>query len=196
MMRSTLIAIGMALLAFCGGTARAELVLNGGFESNDGVSSFTSWTNSGDGILVDQTFPNSGTSDAAFTATGTLSQTLATTPGQDLTLSFALLDEAGDFFDTFNVSLGAFSTSINGLSAPGFYQTFTFTVLGTDITSPSTSLSFQGELDPTGTGGPWNLDDVSVTEAAAVPEPASLGIFGIGILGFAFLLRHRARFYS
>jgi hypothetical protein len=203
-MRSTLFGISIALVVLGSGAVQANnLVSNPGFETNNLVSVFTSWTNSGDGIFVDGTFPNSGNFDAAFTApsndpnAGTLSQAISTTSGQSYTLSFALLDEAGLPSDSFIVDFGGFTTTINGFNAgppgtlPSGYTAETFSILGTDITGPSTTLSFQGLNDPS-FGITWNLDDVDL-EAAGVPEPSAILVFGAGLLGLASLARRRRR---
>ena len=64
MPRYALIVIGLAIIAFGGRPAKtANLVLNPGFETGD----FTGWNVSGDGILLDTAFPNTGCCDAAFT---------------------------------------------------------------------------------------------------------------------------------
>src|SRR5580698_3576063 len=99
----TLTALCVALGAFGGTPAMANLVTNGDFETGD----LSGWTVVGNGIGIDNVFPNSGTSDAAFGATssdpdpGVLSQALTTTAGQEYTLSFALQDEAGLSTDLF-----------------------------------------------------------------------------------------------
>ena len=90
--------------------ARANLVANGGFEANDLATTFTGWTNAGNGITVDALFPGSGTYDASFGATssdpspGILSQSLTTTAGTPYLLTFSLLDEAGLPLDSFSVT--------------------------------------------------------------------------------------------
>src|ERR1700751_1344190 len=101
MSRTLLIALCLGLVAICSGRARADLVMNGGFETETptGCSSTCTvpppdWTVTGDGILIDTVFPNTGTYDAAFTALstdtspGVLSQTLATVAGQSYPLNF------------------------------------------------------------------------------------------------------------
>jgi hypothetical protein len=194
----------IALAALCSGRSEAaNLVANPGFETGD----FTGWTVTGDGILIDSTFPNTGTYDAAFSALttdhnpGVLSQTLATTAGQSYTLSFALLDEAGFSGDSFIVKLGAFTQTITGDEAappgdlPSLYAAESFTVPGADISGASTVLSFEG-LNFPNIGIDWNLDDVSVTGAAVpgVPEPSAgaLLLAALGVcLGLVPMTRRR-----
>jgi hypothetical protein len=191
MPRRSLIPVWFALAAAVGGpAAAANLVLNPGFETGD----FTNWSVGGDGIAIDNVFPNTGCCDAAFSATtvdaspGVLSQTLSTSAGQAYTLSFALLDEAGFSGDSFTVQFGGFSATITGDMAappgdlPSLYTAETFTVPGADIVSGSTVLAFKGLSDPI-SGINWNLDDASVT-AVSTPEPSTWALL---VVAFACL---------
>jgi hypothetical protein len=202
MTRTGLIALLGATMLCAAPACAAELVTNGGFEADpaDG-SAITSWTVTGSGVIDDQIFVNTGSHDAAFLdtaddpANGVLSQDLATTAGTDYQLSFWLLDEASDPGDTFTVSFGGFTTVITGdQPGPFFGSVFTFDVAGSNITGASTTLSFQGGLDPaTQNFQPINLDDVSVTGAAAgvVPEPAAWTLMLSGFFGIGWALRRR-----
>jgi len=123
-----------------------------------------------------------------------LSQQITTTPGASYNLRFALLDEAGYFFDTFTVSFGGFTATITGDQAAGGYASELFSIPSADVTGTSTTLSFQlmNSL-----GLDWNLDDVSLTPAnmAGVPGPvAGAGLPGIIFASVGLLLwlrRHR-----
>jgi hypothetical protein len=155
------------------GTARANLIVNGGFETNGGVGTgvFTGWTNpSGSGIVVDSGFQANGTYDAIFTASGALSQAVATTAGAAYTLTLNILDESGDVGDTFTVTFGTFTTTITGDNA-ATYTAETYSNPGADVVGTSTTLSFSGANAFTA----WNLDDVTLTQTAA-PEPASIAL--------------------
>lgn len=187
-----------ALAAVVGGPAvAANLVLNPGFETGD----FTDWSVTGDGVAIDNVFPNTGCCDAAFSATstdpnaGALSQALTTSTGQSYVVSFALLDEAGLPTNSFTVNFGAFATTIAGDQAafpgtlPSGYTAFSFTTPGSDVSGASATLSFDGLNDT----ADWNLDDVSVTAAPAssVPEPSTWVLLLVAFAGLA--LRNPAR---
>jgi hypothetical protein len=117
-----------------------------------------------------------------------LTQTLATTPGRTYTLSYWVqLDFSSGFPDEFrvlwdgSVVSGSDLTPNPGDSFP--YQQFTFTVTATGA---STDLTFQGINNPS-----WfDLDDISVQDT---PEPASMTLMGIGVLGLGGYVWRRRR---
>ena len=203
MTRRTMMAIVLVAAAtVCGHAMAANLVTNPGFESVDATTGgFTGWSITGSNIAPDTVYPNLGNTDALFgdpigaSPLSTLSQSIATDPGAEYTLTFALLDEAGVSGDTFAVQFGGFAATITGDQAappgtlPSFYTTFTFDGAGADITDPTSTLTFQGQstID-------WNLDDVSLTGASTVvtaPEPATLALFAISMPVLACLRRGR-----
>jgi len=183
----------IASLALLAGLAEpagaANLVLNPSFETGD----FTDWSVAGDGISIDSVFPNTGSYDAAFSAStsdlnpGVLSQALTTSAGQGYVISFALLDEGGLPTDSFILTLGAFTATITGDLAgppgdlPSGYTAFSFTAPGSDINGASTTLSFEGLNDTAA----WNLDDVSVNAATGspVPEPSTWALLLVAFTG-------------
>ena len=198
--RCNLILVWLTLVAaLCGAAASANLVLNPGFETGD----FTNWTVPGDGIVIDMIFPNAGCRDAAFSAAttdpdaGTLSQTLSTKAGKSYTLSFAVLDEADFSGDTFTVQFGGFSATITGDEAapPGnplsLYTAETFIVPAADLVGGATVLAFKGLNGPS-LGIDWNLDDASVT-AAAAPEPPTWILLALAFGGLAIQGRLKAK---
>jgi hypothetical protein len=75
---------------------------------------------------------------------------------------------------------------------PGVWQEWT----GSVTTGPgdtSIALSIQ-DLNPnyTAAGNDFSLDDLSLAPTVATtPEPASMLLFGTGLLGIAFLMRRR-----
>jgi hypothetical protein len=193
MFRTLLIALCLGLVAICGGRARADLVVNGGFETETPAGCQTAanpsacnvpppgWTITGDGVSIDTAFPHTGTYDIAFATASTdpnigmLSQALTTTVEQNYTLTFFVMDEAGFPLDTFTVSYGGFTDTITGDEAPFAYTQETFTVPG----AGTANLTFEGINDIAA----WNLDDVSlVLQSAAVPEPAAGILFGTALI--------------
>ena len=181
------IVLTLAALLTATGAARAQVV-NGGFESG----AFSPWTTSGNGIAIDATLAQSGIYDATFTSLstdtlpGTLSQLVPTVPAQGYTLSFWLLDQnVLPGADAMTVSLGAFSSSVLGSSlTTATYTNVVLNIPGTDITSGTSTLSFQGLLDPTGGTLPFNLDGIVLTASAGanVPEPSSLAVLASAML--------------
>jgi hypothetical protein len=178
------LALGLALGGVTSHAAHANLITNGNFATG----TLADWTNSDGSIVIDTAdAPSPDTYDAAFTGSGTLSQAVATTPGQAYTLSFLLLDEAGYALDTFTVDFGGVSKTITDVLL-ATYLAESITVPGSDITSSTTTLSFQG-TEPSGQD--WNLDNVSVVQAS-VPEPPAGTILAAGAL-LLFGLNWRGR---
>jgi hypothetical protein len=191
-----------------GGTANANIVEDGGFESAPSIGLDTlaphsfgdGWSetagygailNSGDG----QGVPYDGTQFAYLDAgygLNTLAQTLMTSVGQTYTVSFYVADTYPNLLEvTFGGTVLFDGTApTNGNSSPSDYVLETFTATAT---STSTVLAFSGQYNAGGEG--TNLDDVSVTPLAStpVPEPSSLVLFGAAVTGLT-TLRHRRRF--
>jgi hypothetical protein len=105
-------------------------------------------------------------------ADGSLSQTLATTPGQTYTLEFWLANMSSGH-DDFSAHWG--STTEMALVNQ---NTFGYTEYVFDVTTTSTStlLQFDYLQDPT----QWRLDDVSVTAGAATSGLTVIGAPGGG----------------
>jgi len=193
MSRTLLIALCLGLLAICGSRARADVVVNGGFETETPAGCQTAanpslcnvppsgWTITGDGVSIDTVFPNTGTYDIAFATASTdsnigmLSQSITTTVGQNYTLTFFVMDEAANALDTLTVSYGGFTTTITGDEAPATYTEESFTVPG----AGAQNLVFEGINDIAA----WNLDDVSLNLiSTGVPEPAGGVLLGTALI--------------
>lgn len=174
------------------GTAHANLVTNGGFETGD----TTGWLVMAPpgGWFVGATGPYNG---AYYASTGcvneycNMSQMLNTVAGQTYDLSFAFNPGAG-------VTISGADTKVYwnnlvvadvGLGSPGWTV---YTVRGLLASSSWTRLLFSGYQNPA-----WNgVDDISVNVAAVappvtVPEPDTLALLGLAGLGLAISRRRK-----
>ncbi len=92
---------------------------------------------------------------------GTLSQTIATTPGETYTLSFWLANEASGTNDFKAIWNGQTLLSLTNASQSGYTEhTYTVTATGS-----SSTLEFSARNDPS----QWDLDNVSLVDPRALP---------------------------
>lgn len=198
--------------------AKAELVTNRGFESPSFGASFltygpgspqlTGWAIDGAGIVHVGTFWQHASGNHSVElnlfAAGGISQTLATTPGEQYQLSFDMAGQPdigpavkqmqvfwdGNLLSTFTVDTTGRSTSNMGWVG--------HTLLLPPATSSATVLRFFGSVPAIGDGGPA-LDNVSVvipagSPAPDAPEPGSLVLLSLGALGLVgYAWRRRLR---
>jgi hypothetical protein len=187
-MKTNSILAAAAALAIAAPASAANLVSNGGFEINGGSfsDSFADW-NLSDNFAF---FPSTGIGAVVpyegdwFASTGcapdycSISQTIATQPGQSYTLSFAFNPGA-------NVETGGASTLVFfggdqigpdiGVGPLG-WTVYSYTVTGSGLDT----LTFSSIQSPAFNG----IDSVSLV---GVPEPASWAmlISGFGLVGAA-----------
>jgi len=184
-------AAALVLATFLAGAAQASIITNPGFETGN----FTGWALSGDTSFtaVDNFSPHSGsfgaflgTSVGTPGSTGSITQTLATTVGVLYDIEFWLSTPIMPNF--FSVSFdGIVLDSLTDITTSSsipipVYTLFSYTALAS---STSTNLVFTFRHDPWG----WDLDDVSVEAATAVPDPGSLPLFGGGLIALLALRR-------
>jgi hypothetical protein len=178
--------ISLALIA-AGANASAELVTNGGFETGN----FSGWTQFGNtgatGVVGASQYVHSGTFGAAFGAIdspGGIFQSLSTTVGATYAVSFWMsIDSGTPNSMTFNWDDGADELSLVDAPVQGMtHYTYLLTA-----SSASTDLRFNIRHDPNWYG----LDDISVNQVNAVPEPGSLALFGLGATALGLIRRRR-----
>jgi hypothetical protein len=191
---ATLLAAGSgsanATPSFCDAAA-GNLIQNCGFESG----TFSNWNTvpAATGSVFGVGGPgHTGSFDAFLGATGGLpdafNQVVATTPGHLYDLQFYF---KSDGLTPNGAFVAYFSTAIHqlggGTDIPAFDWTledFSFTA-----TTNSTRIIFGGQDFP----GFLNIDDIVLTDATAMPEPATLTLFGAGMLGAAAMRRRKKR---
>jgi len=188
---------GLLIAAAAAGPARANLVLNPGFEADDtsqgAVSPPTGWAVSGT-AGADGNNPYDGTGDG-FVGTGTLSQALTVIPGATYTVSFwadvtdgTLAFDSNATFDASFAGTTLIGGPIQAAALFGTYQPFTDTVTATE---PNAVLSFTGVTSPG--DGVFYLDDVDVALATAsvtlAPEPWSVLLLAPGMAALRLLRR-------
>ena len=177
----------LALASFALAAHAQNLVVNPGFETGSFSGYTVTEASSGSNVSVNSV-PHTGAFGASFGAISglpdTISQSIATVPGQSYTVSYFLRIRANDQ----TTNLQGFTASFGGTSQtqPGIVPSeYTLQSFNSTATSTSTTLSFAAFT----LQGFFDLDDVSVV-ATPVPEPASLAALGLGAVA---LLKRRKR---
>ena len=194
--------VGLAALSAPVGL-QAQILVNGGFDAVDGLSSWTSFGNLG---VLDQVasqaaygfLPINGTQLVFFnggntTPNGILSQSFATTVGASYEVNYTVgRGDLGPGFVALQATAAdagnnvlASQTVIPELSGWHPPAAFTFTA-----TTPSTTLIFS-DLSQATTGVDVTLDAVTV-DLVVVPEPAEYAAAaGLALVGFGMWRRMR-----
>ena len=193
--RSILLSALAACLILATGSAFADnLVANGGFETGN----FSGWTMTGnqDGntLVTGGTWggfaPVSGSYHAVLGSCdsvcgglldGGFSQTLGTSASNTYTLSFYLGNDSGPPNDI-TVTIGG--NTVLSLAGQGFIGWTFYQFSGLSLGDNAT-LAISASNVP----GYFHMDDISVS--TDTPEPASLALFGSGLIGLAGAARRK-----
>jgi PEP-CTERM motif-containing protein len=216
MKSSFFVAAVVFLLLAAGGQAQAAilgLVFNGDFEDPvpanplDPNLPIPGWKDIGSTLFngIESANQHGGSQAAYFGPVGGdpvgpaggIEQDLSTAAGHSYLLTFWLRNDAGDFTSRqpqtfFSVNWGGSQLMhLSNVSSFGYGNSpnpFSFVVTAAGAT---TTLQFEFQNND----GFFDLDDVSVTpiDANAVPEPASLAIWALGIVGFGLARRRRTK---
>lgn len=141
-------------------------------------------------------FPNVWVSSPGYNnfgaGVGTTTSSILTANGdEDFTLTFSTLYTAIGFDVYFN-GLGPVTVTLNTLGGSSIFTDVrnlnSIGYYGFVSSAPIQSLRFASTL-----GGRLNtgIDNISVGAASVVPEPTTLALFGVGLLGFAAVRRRR-----
>ena len=187
-LRSILLALTAVAALSVAYPAKANLITNPGFETGN----FTGWTVSQFALVtgtVNGIAPHSGTFQATFfngIGSGSLSQSVATTPGATYTIDFFAANNNGGFPQSITLAVNWGGTTIFShlFTSNTAYTEYTFTETAS---ASSTSLNFT----LSGSTGVFLFDDISVTPTGVgVPDGGTtVSLLGCALVGLAGLRR-------
>jgi hypothetical protein len=161
--------------------AKANLITNPGFETGD----FTGWTGVSNAAVTGTVLgvaPHSGSFQAELGAPASISQSVATTPGQSYTIdffaAFASLGTGGNL----SVNWGGSTVFSHLFPTSTGYTEFTINV---PASASSTALNFT--IGPA--AGLTFLDDISVTSAGVPDGGTTVSLLGCALFGLAAVRR-------
>jgi hypothetical protein len=171
MFKKMIIIAAMALLSLTAqiGTASANLVDNGNFTSYSADNlSATNWTSNGSFLFFDK---------EAIIGSGTISQSIGTTAGQEYRFSFSLANDLPGFNSFQTLWNGKSAQSISNIIA--FNTQYSFLV---NATAATTDITFIGQNNDS----VFHLNNVDVTPT---PIPAAFWLLGSGLAGLVGIRR-------
>lgn len=194
----------LALALVAASSANANVILNGNFESGDFGPGWTSTGNvqvatlvSGGSYFGGGSVAKNGNFLVAFNGgqaapNGVVSQTFGTSQGTEYAVTFDFGATSNGFQQIMADILGANGSVLKsfgttGVNAPADLQTFTFSFIANSDSSTLRFTDFSGNNSNNQDG---LLDNVAV---AAVPEPTSIALLGLGLLGVVASRRKSAK---